>query len=113
GLGPSAQSYLDGCRFGNVEDLDAYQQALAEGRLPILETEHLSPEQQRREAIVFGLRLADGVDGRAAKTGEPGGDWEDRIQRLARQGLVEEQAGRIKLTDLGRRYADSVAVELL
>ncbi|MBM4125149.1 MAG: radical SAM family heme chaperone HemW [Nitrospira sp.] len=113
GLGPSAQSYLAGCRFGNVEDLDAYRQALTEDRLPILETERLSPEQQRREAVVFGLRLLDGVVFRVAETGEPDSDWDLRVTRLAERGLIEERAGRIKLTDLGRRHADSVAVELL
>jgi oxygen-independent coproporphyrinogen-3 oxidase len=34
GVGPSAQSFLDGVRFGNVANLNAYQVALTEPRLP-------------------------------------------------------------------------------
>jgi oxygen-independent coproporphyrinogen-3 oxidase len=113
GLGPSAQSYLSGARFGNVEDLKTYQQTLKAGQLPILDRELLTKEQQRREALVFGLRLIEGVDARLVKATEVGRDRQQTVSRLTRQGLLEEQAGRIKLTDLGLHYADSVAVELL
>ena len=117
GLGPSAQSYLNGCRSGNVEDLDGYHRALEAGCLPVSETERLSPEQGRREAIVFGLRLTDGVDVTAlrasANDGKSEDEWEHALDRLVRQGLLEERTGRVRLTDLGRRFADSVAVELL
>lgn len=35
------------------------------------------------------------------------------LDRLVRQGLLEERTGRVRLTDLGRRFAGTVAVELL
>jgi len=117
GLGPSAQSYLNGCRFGNVEDLDGYHRALEAGCLPVAETERLSPELGRREAIVFGLHLTDGVDVTALRAGANDGmseeEWEHALDRHMRQGLLEERTGRVRLTDLGRRFADTVAVELL
>ncbi len=113
GLGPSAQSYLNGTRFGNVEDLAAYRQALEAGCLPILEQEDLSPERRKREALVFGLRLIEGVNLQLLGKDSLDGDWGQALRRLTRQGLLEEGSGRIKLTELGRRYADSVAVELL
>ncbi|MGH7256172.1 MAG: radical SAM family heme chaperone HemW, partial [Nitrospirales bacterium] len=56
GLGPSAQSYLGGCRFGNPADLEAYHRALRNGRLPSDEGEPLTVEQRRRERLIFGLR---------------------------------------------------------
>ena len=34
GMGPSAQSYLSGCRFGNVANLDQYCQQLENGAMP-------------------------------------------------------------------------------
>jgi oxygen-independent coproporphyrinogen-3 oxidase len=117
GLGPSAQSYLSGCRYGNTEDLDGYHRALEAGCLPVAETERLSPEQGRREAIVFGLRLTDGVDVTALRAGandaKSEDEWEHALDRLMRQGLLEERTGRVRLTVLGRRFADTVAVELL
>ncbi|MGH7235344.1 MAG: radical SAM family heme chaperone HemW [Nitrospiraceae bacterium] len=117
GLGPSAQSYLNGRRFGNAEDLEAYHRALEAGRAPVAESAHLSPEQRRREAVVFGLRLIEGIDLAALRSGprdrEVEDEWQHALHRLRDQGLVEERTGWIRLTDLGRRFADSVAVELM
>ncbi len=112
GLGPSAQSYLNGCRFGNVEDLTAYRDQLASGRPATTQTEQLSPAQRQREALVFGLRLTDGVrlNGSLAQSTD---QWEQKLQRLERDGLIELAADRVRLTALGRRFADQVAVELL
>lgn len=112
GLGPSAQSYLHGCRFGNVDDLQAYHRALGSGNLPIQGRERLTPDQRRREAIVFGLRLIEGIDlGIVQETTDR--TWEQVLDRLMDQGLLEEQAGRVRMTERGRRFADSIAVELL
>jgi oxygen-independent coproporphyrinogen-3 oxidase len=112
GLGPSAQSYLDGCRFGNVEDLLTYHRTLEFGDLPIQERERLTPEQCRREAIVFGLRLIEGTDlGIIQETMDR--TWEQVLDRLMDQGLLEERSGRVRMTEQGRRFADSIAVELL
>ncbi|MBI4400030.1 MAG: radical SAM family heme chaperone HemW [Nitrospirae bacterium] len=113
GLGPSAQSYLNGCRFGNVDDLTAYHRALEAGRLPILEVEQLSPGQRVREAVAFGLRLTEGVDLGELSSDSMNGEWERTLNRLVERGWLEERSGRIRLTGLGRRFADSVAVELL
>lgn len=111
GLGPSAQSYVSGCRFGNVEDLRRYQDMLDAGRLPIAQEERLDPGQRQREALAFGLRLTAGVSLEPVLPLPP--QLDDRIRQLADQGLLEKAAGRVKLTSLGRRFADQVAVELL
>ena len=113
GLGPSAQSYLDGRRFGNVEDVARYDLALEQGRLPIAESEILSADQRGRERIVFGLRLIEGVDQALLRHAPPDGAWRQTLDRLTRRGWLEERAGRLRLTDEGRRFADSVAVELI
>jgi len=112
GLGPSAQSYLDGCRFGIVEDLLTYHRTLEFGNLPIQECERLTPEQCRRETIVFGLRLIEGTDlGIVEESMDR--TWEQVLDRLLDQGLLEERSGRVRMTEQGRRFADSIAVELL
>jgi oxygen-independent coproporphyrinogen-3 oxidase len=113
GLGPSAQSYLEGSRFGNVEDLDAYGRTLAGSRLSVTRLEPLTPAQRRREAIVFGLRLITGIELDALGDPEPDGEFARTVSRLTEQGLLQERTGRLSLTEQGRRYADSVAVELL
>jgi len=113
GLGPSAQSYLDGRRFGNIENVEGYCQALEEGRSVITESELLNADQRQHERIVFGLRLIEGVDQDLLRHEPPDRAWQQTLDQLTRRGLLEKRAGRIRLTDEGRRYADSVAVELL
>jgi oxygen-independent coproporphyrinogen-3 oxidase len=113
GLGPSAQSYLEGRRLGNIESMEDYDRTLERGRLPLAESELLSAGRRERERIVFGLRLIEGVDLPLQRQEPPDGTWRQALDQLTRRGLLEEQAGRIRLTDEGRRYADSVAVELL
>ena len=113
GLGPRVQSYLAGVRFGNISDLGLYHQMLEAGRLPISDVDHLTPEQRRREAVMFGLRLVEGVDRQLIEAGNADRAWRQALDQLTRQGLLEEQAGRVRLTEGGRRFADSVAVALI
>jgi oxygen-independent coproporphyrinogen-3 oxidase len=110
GLGPSAQSFLNGCRFGNVDDLAAYHRALDAGQLPIQEREPLSLTQQQREAFIFGLRRTDGT--RAENALMEDREWTGRLEHLLSRGLLEKRDGRLRLTPLGIRFADTVAVEL-
>jgi oxygen-independent coproporphyrinogen-3 oxidase len=108
GLGPSAQSYVNGVRFGNVADLTAYVDMLAEHRLPITERTNLSDFDQQQDALIFGLRLLRGVPLNRV----PNPEQHNKIHTLIEQGLLESTTDRIRLTALGRRYADTVAGEL-
>jgi len=108
GLGPSAQSYVQGVRFGNVADLTAYIDRLTAHQLPITERTSLSDNEQQRDALVFGLRLLRGVPlHRAIDSAQ-----HRTIHTLIEKGLLEADAELIRLTSLGRRYADTVAGEL-
>ena len=108
GLGPSAQSYVRGVRFGNVADLTAYMARLTAHQLPITERTRLSDNEQQRDALVFGLRLLRGVPlHRAIDSAQ-----HRTIHALIEKGLLETDAELIRLTSLGRRYADTVAGEL-
>ncbi len=113
GLGPSAQSYLNGCRFGNVEDLGAYHRLIEAGRAPVEAVERLSPRQCVREAIVFGLRLIEGIDQGLLKWDADRQHLARAVERLIGEALLESRAGKVRLSERGRRVADSIAVELL
>lgn len=108
GLGPSAQSYVNGVRFGNVADLTAYVDMLAEHRLPVTERTDLSDLEQQQDALIFGLRLLRGVPLNRV----PNPEQHSKIHTLIEQGLLESTTDRIRLTPLGRRYADTVAGKL-
>lgn len=108
GLGPSAQSYVDGVRFGNIADLTAYAASLGGHILPVAERTMLSASEQQRDALVFGLRLLRGVPLNTVEDPER----RRRVDELVAKGLLESDTDRVRLTPLGQRYADTVAGEL-
>ena len=109
GLGPSAQSYVGGIRFGTVADLTAYTDLTNRHRRPIAECVNLSADEQQRDALVFGLRLTEGVPSHLVRPDMP---QHQTVARLISRDMMECVEERIRLTALGRRYADSVAQEL-
>lgn len=108
GLGPSAQSYLHGIRFGNVADLDAYTACLDDNRLAVTDRTLLSTSERQRDALVFGLRLLHGVPRKNITAAER----DHQIDELVVKGLLDADHDRVRLTPLGRRYADTVAERL-
>jgi oxygen-independent coproporphyrinogen-3 oxidase len=62
GLGPSAHSFVGGRRWWNRRRLRLWQRELDAGRTPVANQEWLSPEQLALEAVMLGLRTADGLD---------------------------------------------------
>jgi oxygen-independent coproporphyrinogen-3 oxidase len=108
GLGPSAQSYLHGIRFGNAADLEAYAACLNDNRLPMTDRTILSASERQRDALVFGLRLFSGVPWRAF----PAAERDQQIAELVAEGLLDADHDRVRLTALGRRYADTVVEQL-
>ena len=112
GLGPSAQSYFGDLRWGNIPDLESYGRLLGQGNLPTTEIDILSSDQLRREHFVFGLRKTDGVSVDRWPC-EHDAEWRLAVQRLVEDNLLTRTPDRIALTDLGRRFADSIALRLL
>ncbi|HSF66660.1 MAG TPA: radical SAM family heme chaperone HemW [Nitrospiraceae bacterium] len=112
GLGPSAQSYLGGTRFGNVGDLATYDTSLAANRLPIEEHIKLSQTEQLRDAVIFGLRLIQGIPShRLHQHAANYGHAAVTAQLLAQQ-LIEEDGDRSRLSARGLLHADTIAERL-
>jgi oxygen-independent coproporphyrinogen-3 oxidase len=76
----------------------------------------LSPAERVSEALVMGLRLAEGLDAARflARTGTPLADAVDAgaVARLAAQGLIEATASGIRLTAAGWPLANAVLAEI-
>jgi oxygen-independent coproporphyrinogen-3 oxidase len=108
GLGPSAQSYLQGTRFGNVADLQTYAACLKDHRLPITDRTILTVSERQRDALVFGLRLLRGIPRKILRAAER----EHQVGELVAKGLLDADDEGIRLTPLGRRYADTVIAQL-
>ncbi len=86
GLAPGAR-----LRYGNSGDIDEWMVGRGDT------SEVLSAEEAAREDIMLGLRLAEGVDERAAEAAGVA----DALRQLAAEGLVEHAAGRWHTTTRG------------
>ena len=62
GLGPSAGSHIAGRRWRNKTSLDDWAQDLNRGETVREDVVELGPVLAAREALIFGLRLVEGVD---------------------------------------------------
>ncbi len=116
GFGPAAHSFLDNRRWWNHRSLDYYLADLKAGKRPVAETETLTREQQIIEYVYLGLRQTDGIDamGFASRYNADFFDhFEPAATRLVSEGLVEKTSERIRLTDRGMRYLESVVDRLL
>ncbi len=114
--GPGAAAFLDGCRSVNHRSTTTYLKRVEAGQSPIAESEPISGEQTVREAAAFGVRMIEGVNLEqiAATTAiDVESLLADPLQRLQAMGLIDRQAGSIKLTPRGIHFADTVAAELL
>ena len=114
GLGVGAVSTIAGRRWRNTPRLRAYIDALAAGRRPKREVEHLSPAVMSRERVMLGLRLDEPL--RVAEFANVL-DLE-ALPRLQRLGLLrrdsdEQGTPTVGLTARGRRLGGGVTADLL
>ncbi|MBI4796669.1 MAG: coproporphyrinogen III oxidase family protein, partial [Deltaproteobacteria bacterium] len=92
GLGPGAHSFQDGVRWWNARSVKQYCQELAQGRAPVEDSEILSGEQLRLEALYLGLRTREGVSLDLLRQ-TPG--WENTLRKLEKAGLMEVNQDRV------------------
>jgi oxygen-independent coproporphyrinogen-3 oxidase len=73
----------------------------------------LTPAEAVDEALVMGLRLAEGVDATAIEErfGISAVDWR-KVERLAASGHLTHDGGRIRLTSRGRLLLDAILGEI-
>lgn len=116
GLGPSAHSFDGGsARWWNERRLGPWRARLARGEKPVAGREELTAGQRVLEALMLGLRIAEGVDLEALAA-----RWEidvaaanrERIERLAAAGLVTFDGARLAPTLAGLAVADGLAAGL-
>ena len=116
GLGPSAASHVEGVRWRNRPHLGEWEDAVAEGALPAIDIERLSPRRRAGELAMLRLRLSRGIefDDFTARTGlDARTAFADQLDRLGKVGLVRIDREAARLTDAGLAVADAVAAEFL
>jgi oxygen-independent coproporphyrinogen-3 oxidase len=116
GLGPSAASHVEGCRFRNRPHLGDWERTIEEGQLPAIDFEHLTPRQRAGELAMLMLRLPEGVASAELELrfGLEVRTWfADALSRLVDLKLIESDAAGFRLSIKGLDVADAVAAEFL
>ena len=111
GIGAGASGYVNGVRYKNHGPIRHYLNAVEEGNARITE-EHLSQKEQMEEEMFLGLRKKSGVSmvrfeekfGRSFD-----GLYGEIVRDLVRQGLMQIEGDRVRMTKRGLFLGDTVA----
>lgn len=113
GLGPGAHSFDGRRRWWNERDEEAWRRRVGVGERPVAGEETLSDEDLALEALMLGLRTAEGVDLERYRE-RFGVDLVARnqalVERLVEVGLVAVAGGRLRPTLRGFAVADGLPV---
>ena len=114
GIGPGAHGRRLGMRTVRHKKPENFLRAIVRNGHGLAEEAALSPFEAGDEALVMGLRLAEGVDAGAlaARFGlEAIVDWA-RVERLVGSGHLERDGSRIAVTARGRLLLDAILGEI-
>ncbi len=113
GLGPSAHSFQYNQRWWNHRSLDQYIATINAGNLPVEETEALTMEQLRLEALYLGLRTKKGIylqDFKNQYHYDLFTEKKKTLAKLEEEGFISIQDGRLYPTATGLAVADSLSL---
>ena len=116
GLGPSAASQHAGERGANIADLEKWLAHVARGERATEDRVTLTPALLAEDALIFGLRMNDGVDLATWRARAPEAPWafvDDTLATLAEAELLVRDGDRVRLTTRGRLVADSIGAEIM
>jgi oxygen-independent coproporphyrinogen-3 oxidase len=116
GIGPGAHGRRMGVATERLKKPEAWLNAVTEHGHGMLSEVTLTPNERATEALVMGLRLAEGIDAERflVRSGlaldsvlRP-----DRVARIVAQGLLDHDARGLRLTLAGQPFVDSVLKEI-
>ncbi len=116
GLGCGAHSYWGGERRANAAKPAEYRRLALQGRLPIVERQVLTKDEQMDESMMLGLRMLEGVSAKGFRRrfGLQLTDvYGPQIQRLQASGLVHWDSDRLSLTPRGLLLGNQVFAAFL
>lgn len=114
GVGPGAHGRRLGMRTVRHKKPENFLSAVSRNAHGISEEEALTHEGAAHEALVMGLRLAEGIEPGLLSDrfgGQPIVD-EVSVDRLIGHGLLERQGSRLRTTPAGRLLLDSILAEI-
>ncbi len=116
GLGPSAIGFIENTFVQNTKKISEYYGLLAQGRLPVERGKILNRDDQIRQWVINGLMCQFRADKQMFRE-EFGLDFDGyfaaeagHLHDCVEDGLVEEDAQEVKVTDLGRIFIRNVCM---
>jgi oxygen-independent coproporphyrinogen-3 oxidase len=115
GLGPSAWSRFRGRLYGNPRSLTDWTNRVARGEPASDRYETLTPEREREDRVIFGLRVSDGIAAADAigLLEEDGREPGPTLQPLLDHGYAERDGDFLRLTVQGFLMSNEVLTYLL
>ncbi|WDV05613.1 MULTISPECIES: radical SAM family heme chaperone HemW [Lysinibacillus] len=116
GFGAGAHGYLAGIRYSNHGPLKKYMDAVFAEELPIVHEHEVTQAEKREEQMFLGLRKTEGVMHSIyeEKFNEPmNAQYEQVIEKLESEGLLEHDERGIRLTRKGRFVGNEVFQQFL
>ena len=114
GVGPGAHGRRLGMRTVRHRKPENFLGAVARNGNGLAEEEPLAPREAADEALVMGLRLAEGINpaNLAARFDNLPIVREDRVRQLVSSGHLEWQGDRLRTTLSGRLVLDAILAEI-
>jgi putative oxygen-independent coproporphyrinogen III oxidase len=114
GIGPGAHGRRKGMRTVRHKKPENFLSAIARNGHGLVEEEVLTAGEAAQEALVMGLRLAEGIepDAMAERLHVERIVDDAAVDRLARLGLLRRNGSRVRTTQEGRLLLDSILAEV-
>jgi putative oxygen-independent coproporphyrinogen III oxidase len=114
GVGPGAHGRRGGVATQRHRKPENWLCAMGKHRQGIVEEREVSPAERGVEALLMGLRLAEGVDlDRIARLADRDAVDRKAVARLVGQGLLAEDGARLRATPAGTLLLDSILAEIV
>lgn len=111
-LGVSGYSFVNNFQYFNFRNIQQYLEATAKNTLPIWKGIKLNKEELMRRMILFGLKTGLNKELFESKFGKkPKNVFIDVWEKLENLGLIKEDRNTIKLSYIGKLFADEVSRE--
>ena len=114
GVGPGAHGRRLASRTVRHKKPENFLAAVTRNGHGLVEEEELTPVEAAHEALVMGLRLAEGIDpaALARRTGVERLVDDAAVDRLVGHALLEREGAILRTTPAGRLLLDSILAEI-
>lgn len=101
GFGAGAHSFYNNTRYENIREVEKYIEVDSK----VAYKEEISEDEALREKFMLGFRMLDGFDAK--------GQFEEKLQKLHKSGLIERNGDTVKLSERGEDLANLVFMEFV